>query len=139
MGDQGALDLTDDRGIYYQERSVSVSKGPAKENWWAGSTVTKQAVRKGIPIIPDKGVKGGGFMDRELRYAKHWAASMGIYRYQEPYDPYWAHLVNFFRSIQEGTPAIASREAGAANSLAVIYANRAIDTGQKVCWPKTSG
>jgi predicted dehydrogenase len=138
MGDLGTLDLTDDRGIYFREPVAKISAGPAKENWWAGSTVAKQAVKKGIPIIPDSEVKEGGFLERELHYAKNWAASMGIYRYEEPFDPYWGHLVNFFASIQEGKPVIAPRAAGAANSLAVIYANRAIDRGQKVYWPKKS-
>jgi len=44
--------------------------------------------------------------------------------------------VNYFASIREGKPVVAPLEVGAADALAVIYGNRAVDTGQKVFWPK---
>lgn len=139
FGDQGTLDVNDDHGIYFREPVAKVSVGAAKENWWAGATVTVQAIKKGIPIFPDKEAKDSGFLDRELRYAKEWLASLGIYHYGEPYDPYWGELANFFGSVREGKPVMAPEATGAANALAVIYSNRAIDTGQKVHWPKNSG
>ena len=136
MGDQGTLDLKDDRGIYFREPVAKISTGAAKENWWAGATVSKAAAQKGIPIFPQREAKDSGFVDRELGYAKRWLASMGIYEPEEPYDPYWGELVNFFASIREGKPVIAPLEVGSADAMAVINANRAIDTGQKVSWPK---
>jgi predicted dehydrogenase len=136
MGDQGTLDINDDRGIYFHESVAKVSTGPAKENWWAGATASKAAAQKGIPIIPQKEAKDSGFVDQELGYAKRWLASMGIYQPEEPYDPYWGELVNFFASIREGKPVIAPVEIGFVDSMAVIYANRAIDAGKKACWPK---
>jgi len=96
----------------------------------------EEAAQKGFPIFPERAESGGGFLDRELRYAKRWLASLGIYDYEEPYDPYWGELVHFFASIRDGEPVIVGLEAGISNALAVIYANRAIDTGQKVFWPK---
>ena len=48
-----------------------------------------------------------GFMDREMRYAKHWLASMGIYNYEEPHDPWWSELHNFLLSVRDGKPIIA--------------------------------
>lgn len=138
MGDQGTLDLKDDRGIYFREPVAKISTGPAKENWWAGATVSKAAAQKGIPIFPERGAKDSGFVDRELGYAKRWLASMGIYQPEEPYDPYWGELVNFFASIREGKPVIAPLEVGTADAMAVINANRAIDTGQKISWQKKS-
>jgi hypothetical protein len=45
-------------------------------------------------------------------------------------------LSNFFASIREGKPIVVPLEVGMADALAVIYANRAIDSGQKVFWPK---
>ena len=131
MGDQGTLDVTDDRGIYFREPVAKVSSGPAKENWWAGATVSKAASQKGVLIFPEKGAKDSGFVDRELRYAKQWLASMGIYQPEEPFDPYWGELVNFFASIREGKPVVAPLEVGVADAMAVINANRAIDEVQK--------
>jgi hypothetical protein len=44
--------------------------------------------------------------------------------------------VNYLASIREGKPVIAPLEIGVSDALGVIYGNRAIDTGQKVFWPK---
>ena len=96
MGDQGTLIITLGKGMYYREQVAKVSAGTGKENWWAGATVTNQAAQEGIPIFPEQGAMSQlGFMDREMRYAKHWLASMGIYNYEEPHDPWWSELHNF--------------------------------------------
>src|SRR5208337_3844474 len=76
MGDQGTLIITLAKGgkaMYYREEVAKVSPGTGKENWWAGATVTNQAPQVGIPIFPDPSAGSQlGFMDREMRYAKHW-------------------------------------------------------------------
>jgi predicted dehydrogenase len=139
MGDQGTLEITIGKGMYYRENVAKTSTGAAKENWWAGATVSEQAAQKGIPIFPEKGNGPQGFLDREWTYAKRWLASMGIYEYEEPHDPWWSEMTNYFASIREGKPVAAPLELGAADALAVIYGNRAVDTGQKVFWPKKQG
>jgi len=139
MGDQGTLEITIGKGMYYRESVAQTSTGAAKENWWAGATVSEQAAQKGIPIFPEKGNGPEGFLDREWRYAKRWLASMGISEYEEPHDPWWSEMVNYFASIREGKPVVAPLELGEADALAVIYGNRAVDTGQKVFWPREQG
>jgi predicted dehydrogenase len=136
MGDQGMLEITVGRGMYYREHVAKVTTAASKETWWAGATVTEQAAQKGIPIFPEKGNGEGGFVDREVRYAKRWLASLGIYDYEEPHDPWYSELVNLFASIREGKPVAAPLEVGVSDALGVIYGNRAVDTGQKVFWPK---
>jgi hypothetical protein len=136
MGDQGTLEITIGKGMYYRENVSKASTGAAKEEWWAGATVSEQAAQKGIPIFPEKPNGQGGFLDREWRYARRWMASMGIYEYEEPHDPWWSEMVNFLASVREGKPVVAPLELGVADALAVIYGNRAVDTGQKVFWPK---
>lgn len=136
MGDQGTLEITIGRGLYFREKVAKTSTGATKEDWWAGATVSEQAAQKGIPIFPETGNGEGSFMDREVRYAKRWLASLGIYNYGEPHDPWRNEMSNFLASIREGKPVFAPLEVGAADALAVIYANRAIETGQKVFWPK---
>jgi hypothetical protein len=108
-----------------------------KESWWAGATVAKAATQEGIPIFPEHAGNGeAAFVDRELLYAKRWLASMGIYKYEEPHDPWWSEMSNFLASIREGKPVIAPLEIGVADAQGVIYGNRAVETGQKVFWPK---
>jgi predicted dehydrogenase len=136
MGDQGTLIITLGKGMYYREQVAKVSTGNGKENWWAGATVTNQAAQVGIPIFPEQGAMSQlGFMDREMRYAKHFLASMGIYNYEEPHDPWWSELHNFLLSARDGNPIIAPFPIGVGDARGVIYGNRAVETGQKVFWP----
>jgi predicted dehydrogenase len=136
MGDQGTLVITVGKGMYFREKVAKVTAGAPKEGWWAGATVSEEAAQKGIPIFPENGNGGQGFLEREAKYAKRWLASLGIYEYEEPHDPWYSEMVNLFASIREGKPVAAPLDVGMADALAVIYANRAIDTGQKVLWPK---
>ena len=96
----------------------------------------QSAAQAGIPIFPEKGAMTDlGFMDREMRYAKHWLASMGIYTYEEPHDPWWSEMHNFLLSVREGKPIIAPFALGKADAQGVIYGNRAMETGERVYWP----
>lgn len=136
MGDQGTLIITIGKGLYYREPVAKVTSGTGKETWWAGATVGKTAVQEGVPIFPEKGaMTDAGFMDREMKYAKRWLASMGIYSYQEEHDPWWSETHNFLTSIRESKPPVVPLSTGMADALGVIYGNRSIETGQKVMWP----
>jgi predicted dehydrogenase len=140
MGDQGTLVITLGKGLLYRERVAKVSKGGLKENWWAGATVAKAATQEGVPIFPERPAGAPtGFVDREMLYAKRWLASMGIYKYEESHDPWWSEMSNFFATIREGKPVIAPLEIGVADAQGVIYGNRAVETGEKVFWPKKQG
>ena len=136
MGDQGTLEITVGKGLYYREKVAKTSTDGEKEAWWAGATVGEEAAQKGIPIFPETVGRDEGFVDRELRHAKRWLASMGIYEYEEPHDPWWSEMKDLFASIRENKPVAATLDIGVADALGVIYGNRAIDTGQKVFWPK---
>ena len=137
MGDLGTLVITLGKGMFYRERVAKVSKAGLKENWWAGATVANAATQEGIPIFPERSARTEtGFVDREILYAKRWLASLGIYKYEEAHDPWWSEMSNFLATIREGKPIIAPLEIGVADAQGVIYGNRAIETGQKVFWPK---
>jgi predicted dehydrogenase len=136
MGDQGTLIITLGKGLYYREAVAKVSAGNVKENWWAGATVANTAPQQAIPIFIEQGDTSRlGFMDREVRYAKHWLASMGIYNYEEPHDPWWSEMHNFLLSVRDGKPIIAPFHLGLADAQGVIYGNRSVETGQRVYWP----
>ena len=137
MGDRGTLVITLGKGLFFREPVAKVSNAGLKENWWAGATVSKAATQEGIPIFPDRTAnQATGFVDREMLYAKRWLASMGIYKYEEAHDPWWSEMSNFFATIRDGKPVIAPLEIGVADAQGVIYGNRAVETGQKVFWPK---
>ncbi len=137
MGDHGTLIITVGKGMYYREAVAKVSAGPGKEDWWAGATVAQEAVQKGIPIFPEAAPQGEqGFLDREFLHARRWLASMGIYEYEEAHEPRWSELSNFMASIRDGKPIACPLEIGMADARAVIYGNRAIDTGTRIFWPK---
>lgn len=137
MGDRGTLIVTIGKGLYFREAAAKATTGQAKENWWAGATVTEQAVQKGIPLFPDQAdLENEGFVERELTYAKRWLASMGIYEYEEAHEPYWMELSNFMASIRDGKPVACPIDVGMADARCVIYGNRAVDTGATVNWPQ---
>lgn len=136
MGDQGTLIITIGKGLYYREPKAKVTPGTGKETWWAGATVGKAAVQEGIPIFPEKGsMAESGFVDREMKFAKRWLSTMGIYNYQEEHDPWWSELHNYLASIRDNKPVVVPLSIGMADALGVIYGNRSIETGQKVMWP----
>ena len=136
LGDQGSLIITVGKGMYFREQVAKVAPANGKENWWAGATVANASAQQGIPIFPERGTTGEiGFVDREVRYAKHWLASMGIYSYEEPRDPWWSELQNFLLSVRDGKPIIAPFEIGMSDAQGVIYGNRSVETGQRVYWP----
>jgi predicted dehydrogenase len=137
MGDQGTLIITVGNGMYFHEPVHKATTGPARENWWAGATVTEQAEQQGIPIFPEQTGPGrGGFLDREFLHAKRWLASMSIYEYEEAHEPRWSELLNFMLSIRDGKPVVVPLETGVSDALGVIYGNRSIETKQKVFWPQ---
>ena len=137
MGDRGTIEITIGKGIYFRENVANVKPSGAKDNWWAGATVTKEAAQEGSPIYPETGRADQlGFVDREMHYARRWLANLGMYDFAEPHDPIWQELYNYLASIREGKPIVVPFELGADDAYAAVYANRAIDTGQKVFWPK---
>jgi len=136
LGDQGSIIITTGKGTFYREPVKKVAAAGSKENWWAGATVANTSVQEGIPIFPESGqLQELGFIDREMRYAKHWLATKGMYTYQEPHDPWWSEMTNFMLSVRDGKPVIAPLEIGMGDARGVIYGNRAIETGEKVYWP----
>jgi predicted dehydrogenase len=137
MGDQGTIEITIGKGMYFRETVARVTPGAAKENWWAGATVTKEATQEGISIFPEmRRMDQMGFVAREIQHARRWLATLGIYDFKEPRDPIWQELYNYLASIREGKPVAAGFQLGADDAYAVIYANQAIESGRKVLWPK---
>lgn len=135
MGDRGTIEITLGKGLYYSEKVAQVTASSGQEEWWAGATVTKQAKEVGVPIFPEKVEGNDVLMDQEVRDAKQWFDTHGTYKAQAN-DAYLEELTNYIASVRDGMPVACGIDLGAADARAVIYANRAIDTGQRVFWPK---
>ena len=138
MGDQGTLEITLGHAKYYREPVVRGSSARPQEVWQAGATVTAQAEQKGVRLFPKETAARSSSSKWSAEYVAKWLGSMGI-EFNEPHNPYWSELSNFLASIRDGKPIACPLETGVADARAVIYGNRAIDTGQKVVWPKTKG
>jgi predicted dehydrogenase len=136
MGDRGTIEITLGKGLFYTEHVAKVSQGASKESWWAGATVTELAKQQGFPIYPETVPPNEGFFSREQRYAREWMIRHG-YKTLSANDAWHEELTNFIASVRDGKPVACGLEHGIADARAVIYGNRAIDTGQKVLWPKT--
>jgi predicted dehydrogenase len=135
MGDRGTIEITLGKGLFYTEHVPKVTQGATKENWWAGATVTEMAEQQGLPIFPDAAPSHEGFFAREQRYAREWLIRHG-YKAIPANDAWYEELTNFVASVRDGKPVACGLDQGIADARAVIYGNRAIDTGKKVFWPK---
>jgi predicted dehydrogenase len=110
-GDQGTFVISlESKGLYLREPAAKVSTAKVKEDWWAGATVTRLATEKGVQIYPEDEANSQ--------------------------DPSKRHIEDFFAGIRHGKPVAAPLGVGVTDALTVIYANRAIDSGQRVHWPK---
>jgi len=134
MGDLGTIEITLGKGLFFKEKVAKVTQGAAKENWWAGATVSESAQQQGVPIFSETIATNEGFVDKEVRYARHWLAAHGYYSYK-PEDAWYEELTNWVASVRDGKPVVCPLELGVHDARGVIYGNRAIDTGQKVYWP----
>jgi predicted dehydrogenase len=146
MGDEGTIEITlgsnSGRAMYFHENKPAdaptnkVKLADTKEqNWWAGATAANRGVRQGIPIFPQFPQQNPGFVAKEIEYAKKWLISMGVVEMDRERDPLYIEEESFFQCIREGKKPIADIDIGAADSRAVIYANRAMELKQRVLWP----
>lgn len=137
MGDRGTIEITLGKGLFYSEHLAKVSQGASKESWWAGATVSEMAKQQGFPIYPETIPPNEGFFSREQRYAREWFIRHG-YKALPVNDAWVEELTNFMASVRDGKPVACGLDHGIADARAVIYGNRAMDTGQRVFWPKTT-
>jgi len=146
MGDEGTIEITlgnnSGRAMYFHENKPAdaptnkVKLADNKEqNWWAGATAANRGAKQGIPIFPEFPQQNPGFIAKEIDYAKQWLVSMGVLEMDRERDPLYIEEESFFQCVREGKKPIADIDIGAADSRAVIYANRAMELRQRVLWP----
>lgn len=144
MGDGGTVEITlsgstGGAGVFFVEPKVkATAKGnvAAKEQWWAGATVTASSIQTPFPIFPDEIKPEQPFMERETGFAKRWLARKGWYEVREPKNPVGSQLEHFFMCITDGLKPISDINVGAGDAECVIYANQAMEEDRRVYWPK---
>jgi hypothetical protein len=72
------------------------------------------------------------FLDREVKFARRWLYSKGVFEQEENRNPVDLELEGFFESCRTGKHPRANLENGLADSVAVILSNLAMDEGRKV-------
>ena len=106
---------------------------PKELDWMAGATILER--EKGIPISPSSLTEEQGFVSQEIEYARRWLIDMGIMDFEKERNPIQAEDEHFFECIRQGNKPLADLDIGAADSRAVIYANRAMDKKTRITWP----
>ncbi len=143
MGDGGTIETTlmgpSGTATFWVEPKVKAAmkgKVAAKDQWWAGATVTADAKQVGYAVFPDEINESMSFIDREMSYAKRWMSQKGWYDVKEPGNPVGKQLAHFFLTIRDNQPTVSDINVGAADAETVIYANQAMDENRRVYWPQ---
>ncbi len=143
LGDRGAIEITlgrnDPRATFYPQKLApgaptagDPSSIPAELDWMAGATILEK--EKGVPIFSEPPAASKGFVAREVEYARRWLIEMGVIELERERNPIQAEDEHFFECIRQGKRPLADLDVDAADSRAVIYANRAMDQKTRVTW-----
>jgi predicted dehydrogenase len=144
MGTEGTVEITvgDDVHMpvawwYREPPKTTVVTPAAKKNtpFDAGATMIASGGANGpYPIMTgDLQMTGKeSFLDREVKFARRWLYSKGVFEQEENRNPVDVELESFFESCRTGKRPRADLEKGLADSVAVILSNLAMDEGRKV-------
>jgi predicted dehydrogenase len=144
MGTEGTIEITvgDDVHLpvawWYREppKTSTVAKANDKQQpFVAGATMIASGGANGpIPLMTGDLAFDGkeSFLDREVKYARRWLYSKGVFVQEESRNPVDVELESFFRNCRDGGRPKADLEIGLADAVAVILSNQAMDEGRKV-------
>ena len=144
MGTEGTIEITvgDDVHMpvawWYREppKTSTVAKANDKQQpFVAGATMIASGGANGpIPLMTGDLAFDGkeSFLDREVKYARRWLYSKGVFVQEESRNPVDVELESFFRNCRDGGRPKADLEIGLADAVAVILSNQAMDEGRKV-------
>jgi predicted dehydrogenase len=142
MGTKGAVHITvgDDTNPaiawwYPEPIKEDVTKSSEKkEAFKAGATMVSAAGGKALPVLLEKDTITGkeSFFEKEMKFARRWLYSKGIMMPEEDKNPVDTELESFLECCRTGKKPLADLEVGLQDSLAVMFANLAMDEGRKV-------
>lgn len=145
LGDRGTVEITlgrnDPRATFYPQKPArgapsggESTRIPKELDWMAGATILEKA--RGVPITSEPPAESRGFVAREVEHARRWLLELGVIEVERERNPIQAEDEHFFECIRQGKKPLADLDVGAADSRAVIYANRAMDRKERVTWPE---
>jgi len=144
MGTDGTVEITvgDDVHMpvawWYREppKASTIQKASDKQQpFVAGATMIASGGANGpIPLMTGDVAFDGkeSFLDREVKWARRWLYSKGIFVQEESRNPVDVELESFFQNCRDGGRPRANLEVGLADAVAVILSNQAMDEGRKV-------
>ncbi|MGD0668187.1 MAG: Gfo/Idh/MocA family oxidoreductase [Bryobacteraceae bacterium] len=144
MGTDGTIEITvgDDVHLpvawWYREppKTSTVEKANAKQQpFVAGATMVASGGANGpIPLMTGDLTFNGreSFLEREVKYARRWLYSKGVFVQEESRNPVDVELESFFRNCRDGGRPRADLDVGLADAVAVILSNQSMDEGRKV-------
>ena len=144
MGTDGTIEITvgDDVHLpvawWYREppKTSTVEKANEKQQpFVAGATMVAAGGANGpIPLMTGELAFDGkeSFLEREVKYARRWLYSKGVFLQEEQRNPVDVELETFFQNCRDGGRPRADLETGMADAVAVILSNQAMDEGRKV-------
>jgi hypothetical protein len=113
-----------------------VEKANAKQQpFVAGATMVASGGANGpIPLMTGDLTFNGreSFLEREVKYARRWLYSKGVFVQEESRNPVDVELESFFRNCRDGGRPRADLDVGLADAVAVILSNQSMDEGRKV-------
>ena len=144
IGTEGTIEITvgDDVHMpvawWYREppKTATVEKAnDRKQPFVAGATMVASGAANGpIPLMTGDLAFDGkeSFLEREVKFARRWLYSKGVFVQEEPRNPVDVELESFFQHCRDGGRPRADLETGMADAVAVILSNQAMDEGRKV-------
>jgi predicted dehydrogenase len=141
LGTDGSVHITlggDDfpaTAMWFPEPPKPQVSGAKKENVKAGATIATGAAAKGLPVFLGKDqidLQNDSFINREMKFARHWLANKGIMMPEEDKNPVDVELSSCFDDCRTGNRPKSDLEVGLADSAGVILANRAMYEERRV-------
>ena len=144
MGTDGTVEITVGDDVHppvawwYREppKTTQVTSAAEKNKpFVAGATMVASGGANGpIPLMTgDLAFTGSeSFLEREVKFARRWLYSKGVFVQEESRNPVDIELETFFQNCKDGQRPKADLEAGLSDSVAVILSNLAMDEGRKV-------
>ena len=144
MGTDGTVEITVGDDVHppiawwYREPPKNTEVTSAKEKnkpFVAGATMVASGGANGpIPLMTGDLAFSGkeSFLEREVKFARRWLYSKGVFVQEESRNPVDIELETFFQNCRDGQRPKADLEAGLSDSIAVILSNLAMDEGRKV-------
>jgi predicted dehydrogenase len=122
---------------YYEPSGVKVGRPEEQMEIARAAGASVSARTRGyraMPVLLERDQMTGdeSFLDREMKYMRRWLYARGVMLPEEDTHPVAAQLAGFFDCVREANRPKAGVDAGLNNAQSVMFAQQALDGGQRV-------